>query len=390
MTLNYLGKLVFCHLRLVVVLLSAGMVVLTGVVASSAQPRLVAMFGGVGASVPSLVHKVHVFGKDDRIELPEKYRHLRGKIGLLYNSTIKYGCTATCVAPDVILTAAHCVLQTAKKKRFPDTTGLKFFLWSSRLPEVRIGTDVLYSRDLIPRNVVAGFPISKRFRGSNFKQDWAFIKLRRKICEGNSLQMKSLTDIEMVEAANSGKLLEVGFHGDRDFGEKLLWTNKCSIKGVNLKKKRQKTPKMSKTIHHTCDMFKGASGAPLMIETIAGPAIVAVNVAEFYHQKLLKRGRKIIKRYRKKALYNIAVSVSAFSKYFPLMAWNSISPYNFQLLEIQKMLKDMKLYRGEQDGIFGPATWRAIQEYEKTKNKIVLGLPTTEIRDALRAENKLE
>lgn len=390
MTLNYLGKLIFCHLRLVVILLSAGIVVLSGVVASSAQLRLEAMFAGVAASTPSLIHKVHVFGKDDRIELPEKYRHLRGKIGLLYNSTIKYGCTATCVAPDVILTAAHCVLQTAKKKRFPDTTGLKFFLWSSRLPEVRIGTDVLYSRDLIPRNVVAGFPISKKFRGSNFKQDWAFIKLRRKICDGNSIQLKSVTDVEMVEAANSGKLVEVGFHGDRDFGEKLLWTNKCAIKGVKSRKKNPKTSQKSQTIHHTCDMFKGSSGAPLMIETVEGPAIVAVNVAEFYHQKYLKRGRKIIKRYQKKALYNIAVSVSAFSKYFPLMAWNHISPYNFQLLEIQQRLKDMKLYQGEMDGIFGPATWRAIREFEKTKNRIVLGLPTTDIRDALRAEIKLE
>jgi len=249
---------------------------------------------------------------------------------------------------------------------------------------------VLYSSDLIPRNVVAGFPISKKFRGSDFKQDWAFIKLRRKICGANSLQLKSVTDIEIAEAAKSGKLLEVGFHGDRDFGEKLLLTNKCGIKGVNLKKKRRKIPRKSKTIHHTCDMFKGSSGAPLMIETIAGPAIVAVNVAEFYHQKYLKRGRKIVKRYRKKPLYNIAVSVSTFSKYFPLMAWSNISAYDVQLREIQQMLQEKELYKGKLDGVFGPATWRAIRKFEKATKKIVLGLPTTEIRDALRADAKPE
>lgn len=383
MTSNILVNLVYGYMRSMVIWLLAMIVLAAGIAAGHAQPPIAA---AIETDTQSLVLKVHVFGKDDRVELPEKYKHFREKIGLLYNSTVKYGCTATCVAPDVILTAAHCVLQTAKNKRFPDTTGLKFFLWSSRLPNVRISTDVLYSSDLIPRNVVAGFPISKKFRGTNFKKDWAFIKLRRRICGTNALMLKSITDIEMVEASKSGKLLEVGFHGDRDFGEKLLITKNCGIKGVSLKKKRRKNPRTSSIIHHTCDMYKGSSGAPLMIETIAGPAIVAVNVAEYFRQKYLKRGKKIVKRYRKKPLYNIAVTVSTFSKYFPLMAWNNISAYDLQLKEIQQMLMDKELYLGKLDGVFGPATWRAIQKFEKANKKTVMGLPTTEIRDALRAE----
>ncbi|MFK5978652.1 MAG: trypsin-like peptidase domain-containing protein [Rhizobiaceae bacterium] len=387
MTSNCLGKLIFGRVRFLVALLSAMIIGLANANASFAQPKMTAAFE---FSAPSLVHRVHVFGKDDRIELPEKYKHLREKIGLLYNSTIKYGCTATCVAPDVILTAAHCVLKAAKKKRFADTTGLKFYLWSSRVSDTRIGTDVLYSEDLIPRNVVAGYPISKTFRGSNFKQDWAYIKLRRKICGGNVLPLKPITNVEIAKAAKAGKILEVGYHGDREFGKKLLFTDNCQIKGVNLKKKRRKPPKIFNPIRHLCDLFQGASGAPMILETDSELSIVAINVAEYYQQKYLKRGRKIIKRYRKKPLYNLAVNVSNFSEYLPLLSWITIPAYEFRLTEIQKMLKEGKFYSGKLDGIFGPATWRAIRKFEKAENNPVLGLPTLEVFYALKGTTKPE
>lgn len=386
MTLNYLGKFTFSHMRLFVILLLAMIIVSVGT-ASRAQPRMTRAFE---LGVRSLVHRVHVFGKDDRIELPEKYKHLREKIGLLHNSTTNYGCTATCVAPDVILTAAHCVLKAAKKKRFADTTGLKFYLWSSKVPDMRIRTDALYSNDLIPRNVVAGYPISKIFRGSDFKQDWAYIKLRRKICGENALPLKPITNVEIAKAAKAGKIFEVGFHGDREFGKKLLFTNKCKIKGINIKKKRQKSPKVFSPIRHLCDLFQGASGAPMMLETGSELSIVGINVAEFHQQRYLKRGRKIVKRYRKKPLYNLAVNVSNFSEYLPLLSWITIPAYEFRLIEIQKMLKEGKFYSGKLDGIFGPATWRAIRKFEKAEKNTVLGLPSIEVFFALKGTIKPE
>ena len=75
-------------------------------------------FGGgmqaaVAGAVPtlkganSLVHPVSVFGDDQRVPLPQSLREAGSKLGVLYDSRSHSVCTAFCVAPDVVATAAH-------------------------------------------------------------------------------------------------------------------------------------------------------------------------------------------------------------------------------------------------------------------------------------------
>ena len=54
------------------------------------------------------------------------------------------------------------------------------------------------------------------------------------------------------------------------------------------------------------------------------------------------------------------------------------------LKEIQSGLKRLNLYRGNLDGVFGPATWKALRKFERRQNTIPLGLPTTELLKELR------
>src|SRR5689334_18420350 len=68
----------------------------------SGAPRLAA----------SALQRVAVFGTDDRVALPAKYKDVQQKIGLLFNMRSRTVCTAFCVALDVVATAGHCLHRT--------------------------------------------------------------------------------------------------------------------------------------------------------------------------------------------------------------------------------------------------------------------------------------
>lgn len=335
------------------------------------------------SDLPPLVKKVFVFGKDDRKKLPAKYEDLKYKIGFLYSSTTNHVCTASCVAPDVILTAAHCALIARKnKKRFPDTKGLKFYLRHPLIPDVPLMTNVLNPQDITPRNMVAGSLVSRPYRGSKFRNDWAFIKLRTKSCMSGFLPLKSISRKSIAKASKTGKLVEVAFHGDRDFGKELLITDNCKIKGGKAQRQRRNRS----LILHTCDLTEGASGSPLLIKSASGLSIVGLNVGGVLRRKVLKRGRKIVKRYKSRAVHNIAVDVSRFEGRLDQI--KAAEPVNTEsgIRQLQQGLREREFYSGEVDGLFGPGTWNAIRKFEKKNKRPVLGLPTKSILREFNAE----
>ena len=141
------------HPILLAAIMLAALVLAATNESARANPLAAGAFGtpDLRSAVPPLVQKVFVFGKDDRKKLPPKYEHLKYKIGFLYSSTTNHVCTASCVAPDVILTAAHCALISGKKKRrFPDTKGLKFYLKHPDIPDFPLSTNVLNAEDITP------------------------------------------------------------------------------------------------------------------------------------------------------------------------------------------------------------------------------------------------
>src|SRR5262245_60563751 len=54
--------------------------------------------------VRQALHPIAVFGTDDRLPLPAKYKDVQQKMGLLFNLRSRTVCTAFCVAPDVVAT----------------------------------------------------------------------------------------------------------------------------------------------------------------------------------------------------------------------------------------------------------------------------------------------
>ncbi|NNF77802.1 MAG: hypothetical protein HKN05_07205 [Rhizobiales bacterium] len=335
-----------------------------------------------GVSLNAWPAAAYVFGKDDRVPLPSEYSHLKHKIGFLHSRKGHFGCTATCVAKDTILTAAHCIFGRRGKKSTKAPDDLKFYLPHTHMTGHYNSARVWHVGDFLPRNVLTGVGGKRAVSSRNIDADWAFAKIGSNTCNRGNLKIKSLPMGEIAKAAKSNKLIEVAFHGDREFGKTLLFTNNCRVKGVTTKRRRRS---VAKTIMHTCDLKSGASGSPLLMTVGGQLTIVGLNVAERSSRRYLRRGKKIIKYYKRKPTHNVAVHPSTF-----IHQLNQIAPAKIVLSarhmeSFQRSLKERKLYAGKIDGVFGPATRNAIRKYERSISEPVLGIPTQKLLDKIAA-----
>ena len=76
---------------------SVGVCVVTLAASAALAGSYLAGSLGVQLAVSPPLTPVAVFGEDNRVELPDKYGVLEGKIGMLYEQSTQTLCTAFCV-----------------------------------------------------------------------------------------------------------------------------------------------------------------------------------------------------------------------------------------------------------------------------------------------------
>lgn len=368
---NMMGKRVVAHL----------IVIVFGVCFSSTLgfSTVVPLVREIVVKAKFPVQNVNVLGKDTRTGIPFKYRSLRGGMGLLHKPNSKFSCSAFCVAPDVIATAAHCVLSGKKGKKRPEVSKIYFYPYKPRRGRFGRRSIAIGQNDLVPRNMFSDAPFYRKFRTSikNFKYDWALLKLRSRTCDGHSLVVKSAYRSTLHKASKTGRIFQIAFHGDKGKMRLLYYSGVCRLR---IRSGYSRAPKVLK---HDCDTANGSSGSPIFMQTSAGPVVIGINTGSITTRKVLRRNGRIVKRFKKKSVINTAVNARVFKDKIDKLAEVTIYFGTVKLVQLQKLLKKKKFYNSKVDGIYGPGTRAAIMAYQRLSGMPVSGFPSVRLLSAL-------
>ncbi len=248
---------------------------------------------------PSAVHRVAVFGADDRALLPAEKRTLGRSIGLLYDERSHSVCTAFCVGDDTIATAGHCLFRTEGERPLR-LKGVEFRLQPKDGP-ASISRIAGTKHNAEAQHVAAG---SQRLRVRppiDAAQDWALIRLQSPICKGHALPISRQPAEALVKLSAAQRVYQVGYH--RDFGDwALVLGQPCAIRrsfdGADWPAIARDFVDAAHVILHTCDTGGASSGSPMLIDGPGGPEVIGINVGTYLQARVLTQRGEVVHRYK--------------------------------------------------------------------------------------------
>lgn len=318
------------------------------------------------------VHLAAIVGKDDRTKkIPKAYRKLARSVGAVF--TGKAMCSAVCVAPDVVLTSAHCLVD--RRGRLPAAISRYMFVFDvkKRRSMARIAGDSARAKR---RNVLLG----GGYQGHAENRDWAALRLSRPVCSGRNVPFDQ-SGSAAANAAKSRHLINIAFHADSKHTP--LYSGRCRrherLGGRHAKRFRKSQVNRREVLLHTCDSLEGSSGSPIFgVPGKGTPRLLAINQGTVSWS--LTRGRKRVASGR----MNIAVRVSSFVDRLARFVDEAPLEGDLAIAALQSHLARAGLYTGRIDSIPGPKTKRAIELFEKRMRLGRLGHPTRRILALLR------
>jgi hypothetical protein len=342
-----------------------------GVAASAMQPQSRPQIVPAGLARP-----VAVFGADDRIALPAKYKDVQQKIGLLFNMRSRTVCTAFCVAPNVVATAGHCLHRTLGER----PPQLADFWFARNYDTVRDYARIAgYTNGMAAQQVMSG-SVSLNVRPPiDATKDWAMVRLSRPVCSKGVLAVRVLPLEQIIAHAAASRVFQVSYH--RDFTPwRLAYSRPCSVaksfETADWGTIAQDFSDPGQLLLHTCDTGGASSGSPLLLEGPQGPEVIGINVGTYVQSKVVMQDGKITQRLKADTVANTGVSAAVFADKLELFKEAAILTTAAQVRELQQALKGLKLYSGPIDGSYRAALRQAIEAYEYSHGLPVTGLAT--------------
>ncbi len=342
----------------------------------------------IPGSHASLWHNVAVLGRDDRRPLPKRYRQMQRKIGILHNPLTNTLCSAFCVRPNVIATAAHCFF--SRKNGQPlKLSAFRFTLnygRSTTRPGASSARLAGYQTGMSRLFIAAGTSGLRRRPPIGAIRDWALARLATPHCRFGTIDIKPHPVPALIRASKQRRILQLAFH--LDFKNwRLAYSQPCQIKR-NFGNMRWSSIKAQfvdpeDLVLHTCDTAGASSGSPILMESDAGLVAVAINVGTYQQRNVLIRDGRVVKRSKYRTIANTAVNAHAFADLASYLEHADIIASRGDLMILQQRLQALGLYGGPIDGLMGRQTERAIKTFERRQNWPVTGLATRPLLAAL-------
>jgi hypothetical protein len=342
------------------------------------QPRAGGLSpAGEQALQPSgLLQSVAIFNGDQRVEIPEQYGALEGKIGMLYEQSTQTLCTAFCVGQGIIATAAHCLFQP-KNNKLPDLNEVTFRLSYGKAYQTSgiNGRHTPFAKN----SIAVGTTAFNNEPPLSAPKDWALVKLERPICRFGPLKIEPRPVQELIEKSRQNKIFQVAYHWDWKHWQ-LAYSTPCKVNRdfdqIKWRFIKQHFVNFHELVLHDCDTGGASSGSPILMDTPDGPAAVAINVGTYTRTRILLREGRIVKRLKPDIIANTGVNGTAFNDIISSLETADLLASIEDMMRLQAELQLRGLYVGTLDGQLGRSTRNAILKFEEAQGMQQTGLPT--------------
>lgn len=327
---------------------------------------------GTGA----IAERVAVFGADDRVLMPSAMRPLQERVGLLFNARTRAVCTAFCVAPDVIVSAAHC-LHGAAGEAPPRMSDFMFAPnFEQRRPHTRIAGAASGRAEQFVLAGAASLSVRPPIDAS---RDWALVRLEHNACSRGVFAVRAVPTEQILADAAQGNVFQVAYH--RDFQPwRLAYSKPCAVRrsfeGSDWNAIAQDFADPGNILLHHCDTGGASSGSPLLRNGPEGPEVVGINIGTYEEAKVEIEGGRIVKRGKSTRVANTGLNAIVFAAKLDLFRNAQILVLPGQIRALQTVLKQRGLYAGAVSGVYAADLRTAIETYERTQGLLVTGLAT--------------
>ncbi len=303
-------------------------------------------------------------------------KDLQDKVGLLFNMRTRSVCTAFCVAPDVIVTAGHCLHRTGgepppRLSDFSFSPNYEARRGATRLAGAATGHAAQF--------VLAGAATLNVRPPIEATKDWALVRLEQNACSKGVLPVRAVPTEQVLQDAAQGRVFQVAYH--RDFQPwRLAYSKPCSVQR-NFPPSEWPTIAQDFTdpanlLLHTCDTGGASSGSPLLREGPDGPEVIGISVGTYEESKVEIESGRVVKRSKSTIVANTGVNALVFAAKLDLFRSAQIVTAAHQIRALQSALKQRSHYAGPVNGVYSPELRQAIESFERAQGLTVTGLAT--------------